>query len=132
MGVQVDRNIDFGFQFLDKIVCRDRQKQVCHILDADRISTHLHELLCELNKVIIVMHRAYGVADSGFTMSAVFLCKLYGRLKVSNIVKSIEYADNIDTVLYRLAAELLYNIICIMLVSENVLSAEQHLKSRVR
>ena len=65
-------------------------------------------------------------------MSAVFLCKLYGRLKVSNIVKSIEYADNIDTVLYRLAAELLYNIICIMLVSENVLSAEQHLKSRVR
>ena len=74
------------------------------------------------------MHGADGVAYGRFAYSAVFLCILYGGFKIAHVVKSIKYPYDVNAVLYRLAAELLHDVVGIMLIAQYILAAEKHLQ----
>ena len=104
------------------------QQQIRHVLYAYNVRAHLLQFLSHLNEVILVMHGADGVAYGGFAYSAVFLCILYGGFKIAHVVKSIKYPYDIDSVLYRLATELLHNVVGIMLIAQYILAAEKHLQ----
>ena len=61
-------------------------------------------------------------------MTAFLLCSVDSSLKVSNVIESIENSDDINTVSDRLLNKLFYNVIGIVSVAEDVLTAEKHLK----
>ena len=56
------------------------------------------------------------------------ICSINCSLKVSDIIKTVEYSYNIDTVCNRLFNESINNIICVRTISEDILSTEEHLK----
>ena len=132
VGVEVNRNVNFSLEPFNKIVCGHRQKQVCHILDTNRVGTHLNELFRKFNEIIFVMDGTDCVAQCRFTVSAVFFCEFNCGFQITNVVECIENSNNINSVFNCLTAELFNNVIRIVLISQNVLSAEQHLKACMR
>ena len=128
MRVQVNRNIDFLLHARDERIRIIRQQKVCHVLDADRVRTHLNELFGELDKVVLVMNRGHRVADRGLADAAVLLGVANRALEVARIVQRIEDTDDVNAVFNRFFAELLHHVVRIMLVTKDVLSAEQHLQ----
>ena len=126
--MQVYGHVHLGLEPLDKRICVIGQQQVCHILYADIVRAHLNQLLCQLYKVILVMHGAHGVAYGRLAYSAVLLGVFDCGFQISHIVERIEYANDVNAVLDRLAAELLYDIVRIVLIAKYVLTAEKHLQ----
>ena len=61
-------------------------------------------------------------------MSIFLVGGLYGSLKVPDIIQAVEDPDDIYTVCNGFLNKVLYHIICIVIVSEDVLSTEKHLK----
>lgn len=72
------------------------------------------------------------VAQCRFTVSAVFFCEFNCGFQITNVVECIENSNNINSVFNCFTAELFNNVIRIVLISQNVLSAEQHLKACMR
>ena len=64
-------------------------------------------------------------------MGAVLLCSSHGSLHVADIVQCVEDTDDIDTVLDSSLDECIDNVVSVVLVAEQVLTAEKHLKGRV-
>ena len=60
-------------------------------------------------------------------MCSAFKCFVNGNLYIAKVVEGIKNSDNINAVFNALSDEGSYNIIGIMLVSEKVLSAKEHL-----
>ena len=61
-------------------------------------------------------------------MSAFLLGRLYGGLKVAEVIQAVENTNDINTVRNGLLNEILYYVVCIVVVPEDVLSTEQHLQ----
>ena len=128
VGMQMDRYIHFFLEALYERICVVRQQQVCHILDADVVSTHLYQFFSQLNEVILVVHGADSVTDGRFADSAVLFGVLDGGFQIADIVECVEYTNYINAVFNCLAAELLNNVICVVLIAQYVLAAEKHLQ----
>ena len=128
VGMQVNRQLGGRLELLDEAVRVVRQQQVGHILDADRIRAHLLDLLGQLEEVFLGVHRADRVADGDFAVAAVFLGGFDGLFEVAQIVQRIEDTDDVDAVLDGLLDELIHHVVRIMLVTEDVLAAEEHLQ----
>ena len=74
------------------------------------------------------MYRACRIAYCGFANSAVLLYALHSLFHIARIVQRVEYTHYIDSVFNGFTAECIYNVISIMLVTQNILSAQKHLK----
>ena len=61
-------------------------------------------------------------------MSVLLIGCLYSSLKVTKIVQTVKDTDDINSVCDRLLYEILYYVICIMVVTKNVLTTEKHLQ----
>ena len=61
-------------------------------------------------------------------MALLLLGSLNGSLQVADVVEAVKNTDNINPVCDRLLNEVLYHIICIVVVAQDILSAEQHLQ----
>lgn len=96
--------------------------KTCHVLDADGVSTHGFELLCVLCEVCVVENGSRRVGDSRLNVTALLLCSLDCGLEVSRVVECIEYSDDVYTVCYGLLNEVLYNVVRIVAVAEDVLT----------
>ena len=129
--MQMDRHIDLALQALDKGVCRFRQQEVGHVLDADRVRTHLDQLLCQLDEVVLIMNGADGITQRRLTDATVLLRITNRCFQVSRIVQRVKNTDDVNAVFNGLAAELLHHIVRIVLVAQNVLAAEEHLQFRI-
>ena len=90
-------------------------------------ATHLFQSLCVLDVVLVVVDRAQGVADAALNMCACFLSGTHCAFQVAGIVKSIENTDNRYAVINRTVYKFAYNVIGIMVIAQNVLTAQQHL-----
>ena len=51
-----------------------------------------------------------------------------GCLQIAQVIETVKDTDDVDSVGSGLLHEVLYHIVCIMVVSQNVLSTEQHLQ----
>ena len=61
-------------------------------------------------------------------MSFLFVGSLYCSLQVAQIVQAVKDTDDINTVCDGFLYKILYHIICIGTITQNVLSTEQHLQ----
>ena len=74
------------------------------------------------------MNGAYGVAYSRLAYSAVFFTALHSLFHIARIVKRVKNTDNVNAVFNRLFNEHINHVIGIMLVAEQVLTAQKHLQ----
>ena len=130
--MQMDGDIHLALEPLHQGIGVIGQQQVGHILDADVICAHLDQFLGQLDEIVLVVHRADGVADGRLADAAVLLGELDGGFQVAHIVQRIENTDDIDAVFNGLAAELLHHVVSIMLIAQDVLAPEQHLQLGMR
>ena len=127
MCVQVDRKLGASLQSRNKLVCLLGTKQTGHILDAQGIRAELFNLARNLLPVLERISVAERIYQSDLRVCAGFLRGLYRSLHVTKIIQAVENSDSVDTVLNRLLDKAVYNIIRVMGISEDILSAQQHL-----
>ena len=70
---------------------------------------------------------ADGIYNATLNMCACFLSGTHCAFQVACIVKSIENTDNGYAVINRTVYKFAYNVIGIMVIAQNVLTAQQHL-----
>ena len=73
------------------------------------------------------MNGAYRIADRRFAYAAVFLDGFNRGFEVSYVIKSVENSDYGYAVVYARFNELIYDVVGIMFVTEQILTAEKHL-----
>ena len=108
------------------------QQQVGHVLDADVVSAHLFQLQSQFNEVFFGVNGADGVRQSNFADAAVLLGGLDAGFQVTGIVQGVEDADNVDAVLDGQTNELIYDVVSVVTIAQDVLAAEEHLQLGVR
>ena len=126
--MQVDRNLNCVFQSTYKLCSLIRKKKSCHILDTDRICAHFLDLFCNVCPVFQSISIAKSIGKSNLSMSFFFVCSLNCGFQVTHVVEAVKNTDDINSVCCRFLYKILYHVICIRTVSEDILSAEQHLK----
>ena len=126
--MEVNRDADGFLQPLHKGIGCGGQQQVRHVLDADDVGAHLLQLFRQLDEVFLVMDGRDGVGKRAFHHAAVLLGGLDGLLQISDIVQSVENADDVDAVFDGLPAEGIHYVIGVVLVAQDVLAPEQHLQ----
>ena len=109
-----------------------RAQQSRHVLDADRVSTHVLDALAEIHPQIDRVHRANRVRDGSLGVLVDLDRRLYRRLEVPEIVQRVENPEDIDAVDRTALDELLHQVVSVMAVAENILAAKQHLLWRIR
>ena len=92
-------------------------------------ATHLLQLHSQLHEVVLVVHRALGVADSSLHHATVLFDKLHGSFHVPGIVQCVENTHHVDAVLNGLLAECLHHVVGVVAVAQDVLATEQHLQA---
>ena len=116
------------YQFIGVI----RGYQACHILDTEGVRAHLFDNLRLLYIVLEVVHftahtpLGQGVADAALDVLAGFLDGPEGRLEVSRIVNRIENPEDVQTAFACVEAELSHDVISIVSVANDVLTAKEH------
>ena len=128
MAVDIHGDLDGLFQLLDQVIAGVGLQQTGHILDADRVGTHLFQSLGVVGEVLVVMYRAQGVADAGLNVSAFLVGGLDGGLQVARIVQSVENTNDVNAVGDRLLDEVLDGVIGVGTVAQHILATEQHLQ----
>ena len=104
------------------------QQKVGHILNADIVRAHLLHLAGQIHKIIQRVHGAGSIAYGAFGNAAVFLAGFDRLLQIAQIVQRVKYPDNVYAVLYGLFNKHVYNVVRVMLITQNILSPEKHLQ----
>ena len=130
--MELDRDLYGFFHSLNKLVRVVRREQSRHILYTYRIGAAVLVFLRKLYEVFVVMNRAYRVGYRRLNVSALFLGRVYRGLEVAHVVERVEYPYYVYTVGYRFLHEVLYHVVGVMSVAENVLASKEHLQLCVR
>ena len=131
MGVQVDGQVGGLFQNRHQFLRRVRSQQAGHILDADGIRAHVLNSLGNVFPIVQGVSVAQGVAKRYLRVSLFLVAGLHRRLQVAQVVEAVENTDDIDAVGNGLLYEVFHHVIGVMVVSQNILAAEQHLQLRI-
>ena len=127
MGMDIDRHGKLRFERPHQLFGIIRRQQTGHILDTDRIGAHLHQLLCHLQKVFILMVGADSINKSTLYVRACFFGRPHRTFHIAGIVQRVKNTDDGNAVIDRAFHELSDNVISIMAVTQNILAAQQHL-----
>ena len=134
--MQLEGQLGILFHGLDQLGSLVRHQQACHILDTDGIRAHLLDLFSGACPVLQSIGIAQGIGQSDLRMSSsLFLFHpvggVYRLLQVAQVIETVEDTDNVDTVGNGFLHERIHHIVRIRAISENILSAEQHLQLRI-
>ena len=127
--VQLDGKACGLFQSLDQLCCLVGHQKAGHILDADGICPHLLNGFCLGSPVLQCVGISQGIGQGYLRLRALLLLRgIYAGLQVSQIVHAVENTDDVNPVGNGLLNKILYDIVGIRLIPQNILAAEQHLK----
>ncbi|VVB72330.1 Uncharacterised protein [uncultured archaeon] len=131
VSVKIYGEADLLLDLPDQVVGILRGDQSRHILDADGIAAQLCQLNRKQGELLVSVHRAQCIADSALHVLFHFLGCSDRSLHVADVVHGIEDPEDIDAVCGRLLHKSIHNIVGIMSVSDQILSAKQHLHRSV-
>jgi hypothetical protein len=127
VAVQGQRNLDLGLDGLHEVIGNGSDQKAGHVLDADRICTHLFQLHGHLHEGFHGVDRRNGVGQRALGVAAEFLGGGDGGLEVAGVVEGVEDAQvghaGVDGALHESANDVVRE----RGVLNNVLSAQQHL-----
>ena len=124
----MDGDGDIVLQILDQLVSVVGEQKVCHVLDADGVRTHLLQLFGNADEIVVVVDGADGEAQRDLCPAAVLLDGLDRLTEIADVVQRVKDTDDLNAVFDGLLAEFFDDIVCIVLVAENVLPTEEHLQ----
>ena len=113
---------------LDDVVGRLRLEQSSHVLEGDRVGTHVDETIGLLDEALWGVNRGSGVADGALGVLAGLLDGCHRVLKVARIVQSVEHAEHVHAVFGRLLDKLVDDLVVVVAVAQKVLATQQHLQ----
>ena len=135
MGVKHDRHIAHSIlDALDQVLSFEGAHGTGHVLQAQRVKTHLDQVLAHLDVLLDGVHGALGIADAAGSHGPgrrVLLHGVQGGTQIAEVVQRVEDADHIDAVLDAQLDELLDHVVMIVLVTQQVLAAQQHLQAGI-
>ncbi len=134
--MQLDGQLGVLLHGLDQLGSLVRHQQACHILDTDGIRAHLLNLLGSAGPVFQGVGIAQGVGQGNLRMSSALLLLhsvggVHGLLQIAQVVQAVEDTDDVDTIGDGFLHESIHHVIRVRTVTQDVLSAEQHLQLRV-
>ena len=128
MCVKLDGKARGLFQSLYQLGCLVGHQKTGHILDADGIRSHLLDGFCLGSPVFQCVGIAQGIGQGYLSLRTFFLlCGIYTGLQIAQIVHAVENTNDVNPVGNGLLYEILYDIVGIRLISQDILAAEQHL-----
>jgi len=74
------------------------------------------------------VHGAGGVAHGYLEMAAVLLRGVQSGFQVPRVIQRVKHADNIDSVFDGLLDEFLDHVVGVMLITQKILPAQEHLQ----
>ena len=135
VGMEDQRHIADGvLDALDEVLCLIRAHRACHILQADGVKAHVLELFAHLDILFHGVDRALRVGDaagSNGVLAAVFLVASSAVLMLRKSFSASKIRRMSMPFFDRQLDELFHNVVVIVLVAEQVLSAKEHLQLRV-
>ena len=135
MGVQHDGHIAHGvLDALDQVLGFEGAHGTGHVLQAQGVKTHLHQVLAHLHVLLDGVHGALGIADAAGSHGPrrrILLHGVQGGAQVAEVVQRVEDPDHVDAVLDAQLHKLLHHVVMIVFVAQQVLSAQQHLQAGV-
>ena len=102
-----------------------------HVLDGEGVDAHRLLLLRELHVVLDGVDGRGGVGDRALRVATVLLHARDGLLQIARVVQRVEHAEDVHPVLAREGDEPVHDVVGIVLVAEQVLSAQEHLEGRL-
>ncbi len=132
MRLHRDRDAAGLLEPRDELECDIGLQEARHVLDADRVTAHVLELLAHVDPEVERMHGAHGIRHRALRMLAAPDRRLDRRLEIAKVIECIEDAEDVHAVLGRLLDERLDDVVGVVPVAEQVLPSEQHLLRRVR
>ncbi len=126
--MQLNRYLYRCFKILYKCGSLIRCEQRSHILDAQRFCSGSFYTLCIINIILMSEYLACGIADSYLCVAALFIRCLNGSFKISYIVKCVKDPYYVNTVCNRFLNEIFNQIVCVVTITQHILSSEKHLK----
>ena len=137
MAVQMDRNRHRCFQRLDHLIHIVRRDHAGHVLDTDRVGTHVDQFLGLADVVIeavnIAAHAWLGhrVAHATLEMLAALLDLPDDRFEVAIVVQRIEGTEDIHAVFSGAVNEGGSHVVGVVAVAHQILGTQQHGKRRL-
>ncbi len=133
MGVQLDGQLGILLHGCNQLGSLIGNQQSRHILDTDGIGTHLLDLFRHIRPILQRIGIAQSVGQSNLCMApALLLLHPVGGvnrlLQIGQIVQTVKDTDDINAVGNGLLYESVHHIVCIGSVTQDVLTAEQHLQ----
>ena len=99
-----------------------------HILDADGGSAHFLQFLHHFHVLLLGVDGRGGVGQGAGGDGAGLYGGFHGDLQVVRIVEGVEDTDDVNAVLHGLLHEKLDKVIGVVGVTQNILTAQQHLQ----
>ena len=131
--MHVDLHVAVGLlDAADDVVGRLRLQQRSHVLQRQRLRTHVEQLAGEVHVALDGVQRRDGVADRALGVLAGLLDRLHRVRHVARIVQRVEDTEDIHAVLGGLVHEPVDDLVVVVAVAEQVLATQQHLQARVR
>ncbi len=121
--MQVHRQPDVLPQLLDQLVGLHRRQHAGHVLDADRVGTHVLQLAGELDVSVYGVHRGDGVGYGRLDHASVLLHGAHCHLHVAVVVERVEYAEDVDPAPAGVLDELVQYVVGVVPVTDHVLTA---------
>ncbi len=128
MCMKLYRNLYCFLNRRNKLCSCIRKQKSCHIFKADRVCTHIFNLLCNVYPVVHRIGITQRIRKRYLCMAFFLICSCYGCFQISEVIHTVKDTDNINSVCYRLLYKILYHIIRIWTVSKDILPTEKHLK----
>ena len=92
MGVEMHRNLEGGFEVPHQLVGGVRGDQAGHILNADGVGSGLLQLLGVLDKVLVGVDGAQGIAQGNLYVSSLRLGGANSGFQVADVVEGVKDA----------------------------------------
>ena len=129
MRVELDGDVERSLELLHEVFCDIRLQKAGHVLDADGMAAHFLQFLGKVDEDFVRMIGAERVDEAALYMRLFLAAEssVDRRLEVANVVQRIEDAEYAHAVLGSLLDELLDDIVRIVVVAKEVLTAKQHL-----
>ncbi len=123
----MDRHLHSTLQALDEVISLHRLQQAGHVFHAERVGAEIFQLLGHAHEPVKAVDRANRVADGRLDMLAAGFDFPNGAVHVAHVVQGVEDPEDIDAVAGGSFDEPFQDVVGIMPVPDQILSAQQHL-----
>ena len=126
--MQINGNLHRLFEGLYQLRSLIRQQQASHIFNTDGVRPHLLNLLCLLCPVLQSIGISQSVGQGHLSVSILFVCRSHSGLQITQVIQTVKNTDNVNSICHRFLNKILYHIVCIGTISQNILSSKKHLQ----